>query len=171
MKKLVLSLLVMFCIGSVSAQQKLGHVNSDSLLSKMPSRQQAILSLQKFEENGYKELQEMDADFQKGVAFYEANQATYTPVVKKIEEEKLRKKSAAIEERQQSLQTELQAVSQDMNKPILERVQKAIEIVSDRKKLSYVFDKSVALYTKGGIDITSEVLIELLILDAAVTPK
>ncbi len=171
MKKLVLSILVMLCVGSISAQQKLGHVNSDSLLTKMPSRQKAILSLQKFEEDGYKELQEMEADFNKSVAFYEANQATYSPVIKKIEEEKLRKKSAGMEERQQSLSTELQAVSQDLNKPILGRVQQAIEIVADRKKLSYVFDKSVALYTKGGIDVTAEVLVELLILDAASTPK
>ena len=69
MKKLVLSILVMLCVGTISAQQKLGHVNSDSLLTKMPSRQKAILSLQKFEEDGYKELQEMEADFNKSVAF------------------------------------------------------------------------------------------------------
>ena len=81
------------------------------------------------------------------------------------------KKQQALEERQQSLNAEMQAVSQELNKPILERVQKAVEVVSDRKKLSYVIDESVTLYFKGGMDITSEVLVELLKMDAEATKK
>ena len=45
-------------------------------------------------------------------------------------------------------------------------VQKSVEIVSDRKKINYVIDESTTLYFKGGMDITAEVLIELLRLDA-----
>jgi Skp family chaperone for outer membrane proteins len=58
-------------------------------------------------------------------------------------------------------------VSEELNKPILERVQKSIDIVADRKKLNYVLDVSATMYSKGGIDITSEVITELLLLDAA----
>jgi Skp family chaperone for outer membrane proteins len=50
--------------------------------------------------------------------------------------------------------------------PILERTQKAIAIVAERKKLNYIFDETVSLYFKGGIDCTSEVMTELLKLDA-----
>jgi Skp family chaperone for outer membrane proteins len=51
----------------------------------------------------------------------------------------------------------------------LDRVQKSVEIVSDRKKLNYVIDESTTLYYKGGMDITNEVIIELLRLDAEAT--
>ena len=61
----------------------------------------------------------------------------------------------------------LQIVSEELNKPILDRVQKSIDIVADRKKLNYVLDVSATMYSKGGIDITSEVITELLLLDAA----
>ena len=62
---------------------------------------------------------------------------------------------------------EMQAYSNELNAPILGMVQKAVEIVAERKKLSYVIDESVTLYFKGGVDITSEVIAELLKLDAA----
>jgi outer membrane protein len=89
-----------------------------------------------------------------------------TPVEIKIAEDKLMKKQTNIQEREQSLQQEMQLYSQELNKPILDRVQKAVEIVSERKKLNYVIDESTTLYHKGGMDITGEVIIELLRLDA-----
>jgi len=171
MKKLVAAVVVMFFAGSVVAQQKIGHVNSQKLLDTLPSRKAAIEQLKAFESNGVQELKEMETDFQKQVSIYEKARPTMSPVIIKIEEEKLMKKQQALEERQQSLNTEMQAVSQDLNKPILERVQKAVEVVSDRKKLSYVIDESVTLYFKGGTDITAEVVIELLRMDAEAMKK
>jgi Skp family chaperone for outer membrane proteins len=76
------------------------------------------------------------------------------------------KKQQGLEDRQTALQQELQIYNQELNKPILEMVQKSVEIVSDRKKINYVIDESTTLYFKGGMDITAEVLIELLRLDA-----
>ena len=169
MKRIVLALVLIFSVGYVVAQQKIAHVNSQKLLDTLPSRKAAIVQLKAFEESGVKELQEMEADFNKQIAIYEKNRPTMSPVIIKIEEEKLMKKQQALQEREQSLNSEMQAVSQELNKPILERVQKAVEIVSDRKKLSYVIDESTTLYFKGGMDITNEVITELLRLDADAT--
>ena len=171
MKKLVLAVVIILSVGSVNAQQKIAHFNSQKLLDTLPSRKAAIDQLKLFEQNGVQELKEMEADFNKQVAIYEKARPTMSPVIIKIEEEKLMKKQQALEERQQTLNTEMQAVSQELNKPILERVQKAVEVVSDRKKLSYVIDETVTLYFKGGMDITSEVLVELLRMDSEATKK
>ena len=43
--------------------------------------------------------------------------------------------------------------------------------VSDRKKLNYVIDESVTLYFKGGMDVTAEVIVEVLKLDAEAMKK
>lgn len=169
MKKLLLALVVMFSVGTVMAQSKVAHVNSQKLLDTLPSRKIAITKLQDFEANGVKELQEMEADFNAALAKYEADCPKMTPVEIKIAEDKLMKKQTNIQEREQSLQQEMQLYSQELNKPILDRVQKAVEIVSDRKKLNYVIDESTTLYHKGGMDITNEVIIELLRLDAEAT--
>lgn len=166
MKKLLLAFAVMFSLGTVMAQTKVGHVDSQKLLDTLPSRKLAMDKLREFEENGIKELQEMEADFNAALAKYERERPNMSPVIIKIEEEKLMKKQQNIQEREQALQQEMQIYGQELNKPILDRVQKAVEIVADRKKLSYVIDESVTLYFKGGIDITGEVIIELLRLDA-----
>lgn len=171
MKKLLLALAVMFSMGAVMAQSKVAHVNSQKLLDTLPSRKVAMDKLKEFETNGIKELQEMEADFNTALQKYEKDRPNLSPMLIKIEEEKLMKKQQNIQDREQSLNQEMQIYSQELNKPILERVQKAVEIVSDRKKLNYVIDESVTLYFKGGMDITGEVIIELLRLDAEANKK
>ena len=171
MKKLLLALAVMFSMGTVMAQSKVAHVNSQKLLDTLQSRKDAMNQLKEFEASGVKELQEMEADFNAALAQYEKNRPNMSPTLIKFEEEKLMKKQTGIQDRETSLNQEMQIYSQELNKPILERVQKAVEIVSDRKKLNYVIDESVTLYFKGGTDITAEVIVELLRLDAEAMKK
>jgi outer membrane protein len=166
MRRLVLAFLVVLGSTAVMAQSKVGHVNSQKLLDTLPSRKVAIKKLQEFEAGGIKELQEMEADFNAALAKYEQNRPNMSPVIQKIEEEKLMKKNQSIQEREQSLTQEMQIYSQELNKPILDRVQKSVELVAERKKLNYVIDETVTLYFKGGTDITQEVLVELLRMDA-----
>ncbi|MBU2019647.1 MAG: OmpH family outer membrane protein [Bacteroidetes bacterium] len=165
MRRLLLTLLVVLSAGASMAQQKFGHVNSQKLLDTLPSRKEAIKKLKDFEFAGTKELEEMQIDLEKAYAKYQKDQPTMSPVIQQIEEEKLVRKQNALQEREQTLTRELQAVSQDLNTPILDRVQRSVKIVADRKKLSYVIDETVTLYFAGGIDLTAEVLIELLRLD------
>jgi outer membrane protein len=170
MKKLLVAFLVVLS-SSAMAQQKFGHVNSQRLLDTMPSRRAAIETLRQFEMNGSKELQEMEADLEKAYNEFQTKQPTMSPVIQKIEEEKIMRKQQALQDREQSLNREMQAVSQDLNTPILDRIQRAVKIVAERKKLSYVIDETTTLYFAGGTDITAEVMTELLRLDKEETKK
>lgn len=165
MKKLLVALLVILST-SAMAQQKLGHVNSQELLDTMPSRKAALATLQQFEKDGYAELTEMETGLQEAYQLYMGKQSTLSPIMIEIEEEKLKKKQTALQEREQSLQREMQAISKSMNDPILERIQEAVKIVAERKKISYVIDETTTLYFDNGIDLTAEVMKELLRLDA-----
>ena len=171
MKKTILIIALMFTALSASAQMKLAHVNSQQLLDTMPSRLDALEKLKKFEQDGYQELGEIQKDLEIAYKRYEQNKAIWSPVILKIEEEKIMKKQQGLEDRQTALQQEMQIYTQELNKPILERVQKAVEIVSDRKKINDVLEESTTLYFKGGMNITDEVLIELLRLDAEAMKK
>lgn len=166
MKKLLLIFVAIFTVGAAMAQMKLAHVDTQRLLDTMPSRKAAIEKLQKFEQDGVIELKEMEEDLRKSFAKYEQERPTLSPVRIQIEEEKLMKKQQAFQDREQSLNAEMQAYSNELNGPIQDKVVKAIEIVSDRKKLNYVLDASMLIYSAGGTDITDEVLVELLKLDA-----
>lgn len=166
MKKLLLALIVVVSAGAAMAQMKIGHVNSQQLLDTMPSRKVAMQKLADFEKEGVLELQAMEEDLNKAIANYQTKMKDLSPVMQQIEEEKLMKKQKALEDRQSSLQYEMQAYSNELNQPILNRVQSAVKHVAELKKLSYVIDESVTLYFEGGIDITAEVVTELLKLEA-----
>lgn len=165
MKKLLVALLVILSTGAM-AQQKLGHVDSQKLLDTMPSRKAALATMEKFEADGIRELQEMQASFDKAYEEYLIKKPTLSPVMQQIEEGKLQKKDKDIQDRQQALQQEMQALSQSLNDPILDRIKKSVQIVAERKKISYVIDETTTLYFEGGINLTPEVVIELLRLDA-----
>ncbi|MFM8962488.1 MAG: OmpH family outer membrane protein [Sphingomonadales bacterium] len=166
MKNVLLGLFV--AIGfSTFAQIKIGHVDSQKLLDTLPSRKEAIKKLDSMKTSGMQELQFMDADFQKAYQDYMTNQASKSPAERQIIEGRLMQKQQMLEATQASLEEGLQIMSEELNKPILDRVQKAIDIVAERKKLNYVIDVSATMYSKGGIDITNEVVVELLLLDAA----
>ncbi len=165
MKKLLVALLVILST-SAMAQQKIGHVNSQELLDSMPSRKAALATLQQFEKDGVAELTQMEADLQKAYDKYMAEKDGKSPLLNQIEEDKLQKRQQALAEREQSLQREMQAISKSMNDPILERIQKAVKIIAERKKISYVIDETTTLYFDAGIDLTAEVMAELMKLDA-----
>ena len=165
MKNLLL-LVTIFVSLSVFSQSKIGHVNSQKLLDTMQSRKIAMKKLDDFRAEGIKELQEMQKAFETAYIKFENTSKDMSPVLLKMEQDKLMKKQQDIEARQGELEQGLQVYNEELNKPILDRIQKAIEIVADRKKLSYVIDESAALYFKGGIDCTAEALIEVLRLDA-----
>ena len=173
MKKLLLLLVVVVSAGAATAQSKIAHVNSQMLLDTMPSRQMAIQKFAEYEKAIYVELQEMEADLQKAyLAYQEKSQSgTMSPVLMKAEEDKIRRKEQAFQERQQSAQGDLQNYSDELNAPILKKVQDAVKKVAANKKLDYVIDVSTTLVANGE-DITNEVAAELLKIDAAAaTPE
>ena len=166
MKNVLLGLFVVIGF-SAFAQTKIGHVDSQKLLDTLPSRKEAIKKIDSMKTAGMDELRIMDADFQKAYQDYMTNQASKSPAERQIIEGRLMQKQQMLEATQASLEEGLQILSEELNKPILDRVQKSIDIVAERKKLNYVLDVSATMYSKGGIDITSEVIVELLLLDAA----
>ena len=153
------------------SQTKIGHVNSQKLLDTLSSRKIALKKLEDRQKEGMQELEEMQKSFEMAYRKHQETKKDKTPMLIEIDESNLMKKQQAIEMRQQSLEQEIQAYNEELNKPILERIQKSIEIVAERKKLNYIIDESVTLYFKGGIDCTTEVMTELLRLDAETMKK
>jgi outer membrane protein len=174
MKKIVLSLT--FIAGTATAffAQGIGHVRTQELLDTMDSRKQSEIALRDMEQLFVKELQESEAALQKEAADLEAKRKSATPpsaTVVKYSEERLQKKSQELQQREQELQQMLQQQSSEMNQPILERVKKAIKIVAERKKLDFVMEETQSLYNNASKDITKEVMVELLKLEAELKVK
>ena len=166
--KNIIFLSVMLLMGfQAAAQMKIGHINSQVLLDTLQSRKDAMAALKQFEAEGVQELQEMNKAFESAYLRYQQNEKDWSPVIQKMEQEKLMKKQQALETRQVELEQQMQIYGQELNKPILDLVQTAVNNIAESKKLSYVLDETVTLYFQGGIDLTQEVMTELLKLEAA----
>jgi outer membrane protein len=171
MKKTLSIVALLFVTNLAISQSKVAHVDSQKLLDTMPSRALALKEIKDIEDEFKTELQTMYEEYEKTRAKLEAERSSLSPTIIKSRENSLMGLGQRIQEREQTIQNELQIRAQELNQPIFERVKQAVDIVADRKKLNYVIDGSNMLYTKGGMDITSEVVVELLKLDAAAINK
>jgi len=162
----MLTLMVLFGLGTASAQSKVAHVDSQKLIDTLQSTKDAIKKIQEKEAELILDLQEQEADFNKALAEYEKKRPDMTPTLIKFEEEKLMKKQQMLQETQTSHSEELQLYNQELNQPILQMVQDAIKEIATTKKLDYVIEISNTLYFREELDITEEVIPVLLKLDA-----
>jgi Skp family chaperone for outer membrane proteins len=137
----------------------------------LPSYLKAESDLKKFQDDGVAELSVLEKQINDAYVRLDGIKGDLTPTMLKIEQEKIMGLEQRYQQTQSLLQQQLQTLANDYNQPILDRLQKAVEIVADRKKVNYVLDVSKLLYSKTGIDITAEVKSELARLDAEAMKK
>lgn len=170
MNKFLAIAFVLFNVAIVSAQSKMAHVNSQDVMAAMPSYNEAVKKLTEFQNAEQADLQSMIDDFQRALEVYKQQAEGMSPVRRQLEEEKLAKKEQAINERQQTIQRDIEAYSRELNAPIVEKLQKAIKNVADRGGYNYVVDITMVMIHNGP-DLTKDVITEVLKLEStAPTP-
>lgn len=174
MKHLLKSVLVaaglFLTIGSVSAQQKIGHVNSQEVLFLMPEYKTANQALETFVGTKRTELQQMDTERQKKITTYqdkyktlsEANKETVGKELQTMQTE-IQQMEGRMGEVQQKAEQEIAAKREEVFQPVFEKAEKAIQAVAKEKGYAYVLDISqqTVLYFDGGEDIGAAVKTKL----------
>ena len=159
MKKiLIFTIIALFSINSYS-QNKFGYIDSQELLLLMPERKTAEEEVQTFAKSLESQLQAMTAEYQQSVQEYQANEATYTDLVKQDKVTEITGLEQRIQSFQQNAQQALQSKEQELLEPILQKARKAIEDVASEGDYTYIFDKSVGsiLYVKESENILDKV--------------
>ena len=159
MKKiLLLSLTFLISISSFS-QNKFGYIDSQELLLLMPERKTAEEEVQTFAKSLESQLQAMTAEYQQSVQEYQANEATYTDLVKQDKVTEITGLEQRIQSFQQNAQQALQSKEQELLEPILQKARQAIEDVASEGDYTYIFDKSIGsiLYVKESENILDKV--------------
>lgn len=171
MKKLFLAALI--AIGSFAgySQTKIAHVDVQKVIDTLPSYKNARKELQSMMAEAEKDIEDLEKAFEKVAREYEE---AMTNNASQITLERIRKRAQTAEKRladaQEMWQRDMRVVNDRLNTPILERVQKAIDNVADRMKLSYVLDVNATHYAKGD-DITNAVITEAITLDKEAIAK
>jgi outer membrane protein len=164
MKKILSLFAAALLAFSASAQQKIGHLNSESVLQQMPEYKQMSDAVDKKKGEYSKTLEKMYQE-------YEMKQKELQDKGKEMMEAVLETKIQEIQDLQkrigdfeQKAQTDLQKFAADLMKPLNDKYIKAVSKVAKEQGYSYIIDLAsgaVAYYQEGTNDVTSSVLKEL----------
>lgn len=163
MKKIILLLLIVASSVSLFAQKpKFGHVDSNSLFTLMPEREQASKAVEQYAKTLEAQLQELNKELETKYNDYTANEATYSPSIKQMKQDELVNLQQRIQAFQVRAQDDMQNKESELLEPIYKKIQDAIKEVGAAKELMYVFDTTSLLYfSSESIDVTPEVKIKL----------
>ncbi|MGB3542529.1 OmpH family outer membrane protein [Rubrivirga sp.] len=149
------------------AQQQIGYIDSDRILSQMPEFQSAQQALERQASLWQTEVEEAGREVERMSDEFAAREILFT------EEERTRQLQAIEAKRQErdalraryfGPQGELFREQQTQLRPAQERLLAAVEIVAEEGDYDYVFDRAgdyVFLYTRSRFDLTDAVLLEL----------
>lgn len=168
MKKTVTAVLaILFAFaGSVSAQQKLGHINSVQVLQAMPEFKQMQADIEKQKEAYSKALETMYADYdkkQKELQAKSQDKTTPDAILETLVQD-LQQTQQRIGDFENKVNEELQKMQQDKLKPINDKYLKAVKDVATANGYSYVIDivsGAVAYFPEGTNDVTDLVMKKL----------
>ena len=144
MKKFILLVACSFALfTSVKAQSlKIGHINSQELLSLMPEIKKAEADLKVYAKSFEDQLETMSKEYQKKMGDYQTQEKTMTDAVKEVKQKEITDLGARIESTQKSAEEKVVTKKQELFKPILDKAEKAIKEVAKEKAFDYVCDVS-----------------------------
>lgn len=133
-----------FTLPGAFAQQsqdlKIGYVDPQSILSKMPEWKAVQQRLQNFADRKREELAKKQQQFQQQVTAYQQKSAVISDEAKKKEEQRLGQLNAELQQFQTQLQREIQQKQQELVGPLLQQIEEAINQVAADMELTYVLN-------------------------------
>lgn len=165
--KIILTFLFLFVAISVNGQLKIGYVDSDTILKKMPDAIDAKTKLDATIAEWNEELKKLEQqlkdkkeDFEKRKLIM--SEQTRTDYEKEIVS--LDKQIIEYKQKKFGVNGELFKKQEELMKPIQNRIFNAIQEVAKEKELDFIFDRSgdiIFLFAKPEYDLTNIVLEKL----------
>jgi outer membrane protein len=166
MKKVIaLVLMAVMSVGFVQAQDKIGHINVDQLISLMPETKAAQTELEREARALEQQLDEMQGELEAKVQKYRESEATMTDLTRETKYNEIQDLDRRIQDFQMKAQEQLQKKQEDLLIPVLEKAQNAISKVANANGFTYILDssqsKGVVIFKGNGTDIMPLVKKEL----------
>jgi outer membrane protein len=142
LKKIALVLLCALPISLMAQEAKLGHVNSQEILSLMPERATIEKTIADLQTQWESELVKMREEYNSKIKEYTAKQATMPESIKTARQAEIGEIEQRITTFNQTASTDLGKKQQELFTPVVEKVKKAINEVALENKYTYIFDLS-----------------------------
>lgn len=163
--KIAILMVVVALSTSATAQKgiKVGHINSNDLLSAMPERTVVQKELEDYAGQLKVTLDAMRKEYETKVGDFQAKQDVMTDVIKENKIKEITDLEKRIGEFQQTAEADLQKKEQTLLQPIIDKAKTAINDVAKEDGYTYVLDSSVGvvLYSVEGDDLLPKVKTKL----------
>jgi outer membrane protein len=146
MKKLfkvaVVAICLLFAGNFAKAQVKIGYVNFNELIRSMPEFKTVSTAVDAYQKTFVDQLSTMNAAFTSEATKYRKDQATMTDAAKTAEEGQLADMQKRMQDFQTDAQQKIEAKSNELSKPLIDKAKAAVNDVAKEKGYTYVFDSS-----------------------------
>jgi hypothetical protein len=144
---LVAFIFVAFAASAQTAKPiKLGHLDVQKLMSVMPESKKADETLQAKQAEIQKEMTSMTEAYQKLMQEYQANEKTYTDLVRANKEQEIRSLGERIQSFRELADQQLQETYNKLMGEIMEKIQKAAQEVGKENGFTYIFTMNALLF-------------------------
>jgi outer membrane protein len=167
MKRIILILGFTFITLTSAFAQRFAYVDSDYILKHMPEYASAQRQLETLSAQWQKEVDQRFQEIDRLYKAYQADQVLMTPDMKKRREAEIADKEQTAKDFQRQKfgpDGELTKRSNDVIKPIQEKMAKAIQAVAENDNLDMIFDKNsevIMLYANPRYDKSADVITRL----------
>ncbi|MGZ3945164.1 MAG: OmpH family outer membrane protein [Mucilaginibacter sp.] len=170
MKKLLIAGLlllgVVLATNRASAQTKVGYINMGQLVQQLPETKTLQDQINAYSKQFLDQLTAMNTDFQAKVKDYEAHKSAMTDAARTAREAELSDLQKRLQEYSNNSQQQVEAKSNELAKPLFDKVKAAVTQVAREKGYAYVINSSAAqgdllLVSPTGDDLTTDVKTKL----------
>lgn len=172
MKKIIYNFCLLLALtfvfnGVAEAQQKIGYVDTDFLVSQIPEYQSVQQQLRSLSQEWRTELEEMQQEIDRLKEDFAAREILYTEEIRKQKQEEINKQ---IQQRQQYLEQKFGSEGdyfqqqKELLEPIQRRIFEAITVIAERGGFDFIFDRTEnndILFAREQWNLNEEVLLEL----------
>ena len=164
--KALLLLAVLFASFACIAQ-KIGYVDTDVIVNKMPAYAKAQAELEKYSIKSQKEIEALYFELAQMEKDYQAKEILLTDELKRDMQKAITDKRQEVQDKMNKLfgyEGGLFLKKKELIKPLMDEIARALDKVTQERKLDFIFDKAADLsmiYTNPRHDYTDYVLEEL----------
>lgn len=143
--------------------QTTGHVNTTELIQLMPAMDTVRTQIEQAQKETYETYQAMIDEYQQKYQTFQQKQASWTAAIKESKQKELSEIGNRIQEFEQSANQDLSQMQQNLQAPVVQKVNEEIQKIAKAKKLAYVFDVNSVIYIDPAqsIDLTPELRVIL----------
>ncbi|MCW8896506.1 MAG: OmpH family outer membrane protein [Flavobacteriales bacterium] len=134
---------------------KIGHINSNELLSAMPERETIQKDIEDYAAQLTTTMDAMRKEYESKVADFQSKQEVMSDIIRENKIKEITDLEKRITEFQKTAQADLQKKEEKLLQPIIDKAKQAIDDVAKENNYTYVLDSSmgVVLYSIESDDI------------------